>query len=147
MPASNLKRITNFLKSFFRKTTFLTRQMLVLSKSLDAGDVAYFNYYYPKGGSKTHITLITKTKRAPDSIYVSSRNNMLITAFSLDSVSADTASYVINHLYSKGVLSREDEMEKARYFNNNYRSLMSLFGSRAFRTYNAGRMSNVRKIG
>ena len=146
MPAKNLKRITNFLKSFFRKTRVLTREILVLSKSLDAGDVAYFNYHYKQGGSKNHITLITKTKRAPDSIYVSPRNNMLITAFSLDSVSSDTASYVINHLYNKGVLTREAEMEKAQYFNNNYRSLVSLFGSRAFRTYNAGRMSNVRKI-
>ena len=146
MPALNFKSITSFLKSFFAKTKVLTRQALVLAKSLDAGDVVYFTYHYPKGGSRGHMTLVTKTKRAPTSIYVSSRNNMLITAFSLDSVSPDIASYVINHLYSKGVLSREDEMEKSRYFDNNYRSLMSLFGSESFRTYNAGRMSSVRKI-
>ena len=146
MPAINLKRITTFLKSFFRKATSLTREALVLSKSLDAGDVAYFSYSYPKGGVKNHIILITKTKRAPDSLYVSTRNNRLITAFDLTSVTPGTASYVINHLYSKGVLSREAEMKKSKYFDNNYRSLISIFGSEAFRTYNVGRMSNVRKV-
>tara|TARA_Y100001951_G_C11057695_1_gene139096 strand:+ start:47 stop:490 length:444 start_codon:yes stop_codon:yes gene_type:complete len=146
MPVINLKSIKSFLKSFFKEARRLKVAFLVLAKVLDAGDVAYFTYHYPKGETKNHIILITKTKRAPDSLYVSSKNNFLITAFSLNSVSPGTAAYVINRLYSKGVLTREDEMEKAKYFDNNYRSLMSLFGAKAFRTYNASRMSSVRKI-
>ena len=146
MIAENSRQIKIFFKTFFERVTFLSREMIVLAKSLSESDLVHFGYKYPDGSYKRHLAMVVKTAKAPKSLYVSNKNNLLITAFRLDAVSPDTASLIINKLYTMDVLSNDPQGEKLDYLEKNFNGLRAILGSESYRTYNTGRMIGPRRI-
>ena len=106
------------------------------------GDVLIFRYYVGAGkGSRSQKTILIVYTRRGDGVFMSTKNNLLVTCFKLTGAQARSdviIGAIVDNLYKK--------RRKASYYGLIKESLKSLLGVNNFRTYKIERMRGIYKL-
>jgi len=93
------------------------------------GDLILFSY---EGVNR--LGLVTKSKRAVRGLFLSSRNNLLMNIYLLDSITQSMFVLVVNNLYKNRIRCT---------YKNTPRILSAFLGKNNFRTFNVAKTSNI----
>ena len=139
------KETRNFLKNVGDYTKILT-SMPASADRVTPGDVLIFRYWQQPirtgvkqrlGSRGQRTVLIVKCKRG-DGVFVSNRNNLLVSCFKLEGKPEVIIETIIENLYKK--------RRRASYWGFIKNSLIKILGIDSFRTYNMSHMKSIYKV-
>tara|TARA_R110002012_G_scaffold3517_3_gene16317 strand:- start:6916 stop:7371 length:456 start_codon:yes stop_codon:yes gene_type:complete len=139
------KQTQDFLKNVGDRTKVLT-SIPASADRITPGNLLIFRYWMEpiRAGRKQRLgtrgqrtVLIVKCKRG-DGIFISNKNNLLVSCFKLEGKSEVIIETIIENLYKK--------RRKASYWGFIKQSLIKILGINSFRTYKFSQMKSIYKV-
>jgi hypothetical protein len=140
--SKKLKKRLNLRNLGFKSTSSRTSKS---SSALQPGDIVYFTYpkesetdFYNYNKLKDRLSLIVSNKRTgpSGSVFISTRNNKLLSCFDISDTSGEVVSIIISQLYKK--------RRKCSY--KIIARLKSILGAETYRTFNTKKISKLYEI-
>tara|TARA_R110002051_G_scaffold314897_1_gene392498 strand:+ start:256 stop:717 length:462 start_codon:yes stop_codon:yes gene_type:complete len=107
------------------------------------GDIFIFRYWMPPGKDRTgsftqRVSLVVRNKRTSDGVFVSTRNNELLSCFNLEGEPDVIVDTIVENLYKK--------RRRASYWGKIAQSLTTILGHDSYRTYKLSNMKQTYKV-
>jgi hypothetical protein len=139
------KQTQDFLKNIGDRPKVLT-SIPPSADRITPGNVLIFRYWMEpiRSGRKQRLgsrgqrtILVVKCKRGPG-IFISNKNNLLVSCFKLEGKSEEIIEAIIDNLYKK--------RRRASYWGFIKNSLIKILGINSFRTYKFSKMKSLYKV-